>query len=94
MSPAKLSSNERDQILEKLIAEVQSAEESYRLMKEQYVRVMEGFLTPPDDPQAVQTVYLAAKDTRMARKRYRRAYRVLTGFTASWENFRATVPRP
>jgi len=81
MSPAKLSSNERDQILEKLIAEVQSAEESYRLMKEQYVRVMEGFLT-------------AAKDTRMARKRYRRAYRVLTGFTASWENFRATVPRP
>jgi hypothetical protein len=83
MSPAKESSNERDQIQDRLAGEARSAKESYRSTQEQYLNVRNGFEATPDVPQAVQSIYSAAKDVRMARKRYRRATRVLTGFTAS-----------
>ena len=83
MSPAKEALKERNQIQDRLAGEVRSAEESYRSTREQYLSVRNGSGARPDDPQAVQAIYSAAKDVRIARKRYRRATRALTGFTVS-----------
>lgn len=79
MSPAKLPSKERDQIVQRLTEEPQNAEESYRLMREEYARACERlFTTTPDG-----TLHFAAKSVRLARKRYVRAIRELAVFTAA-----------
>ncbi len=85
MSPARESGNERDQIKQKLSDEVRSAEDLYRTRNQQYVKVTDGLRAKPDDPTTVQEMYSAAREVRMARKRYRRATRLLAGFTASME---------
>jgi hypothetical protein len=83
MSPAKEPSSEPDQTEQKLSVEVRNAEKLYRSTTEQYLNVTNEFQATADDLQGEQAVYDAAKEMRMARKRYRRASKVLEGFTTS-----------
>ena len=85
MSPARLFSDDREKVIQKLTILVQSAGESYRLTRDEYVQIRDRIwtTTAPGDPHAAQAIMAAAKGVRMARKRYMRANRVLAGFTAS-----------
>jgi hypothetical protein len=64
-----------------LACEVQSAEQSYHAQSEQYRQTISQ--SNPEDPDALQSIYIAAREMRMARIRYRRAARTLRGFAAS-----------
>jgi hypothetical protein len=75
------SSASPDPIRELLTCEVQSAQESYHAQCEQYRQTISQ--SNSEDSDALQSIYSVAREMRMARKRYRRAARTLTGFAAS-----------
>ena len=71
----------RNEIREWLTCDVQSAEDLYRARVDQYRHILGE--TNPDDVDQAELVYSAARELRMARKRYRRAARTLAGFATS-----------